>query len=78
MSYYKMNIIGRINLSDYSNIHDYMEIIGPEDEFTVMMENSNEEDIQVLCNMLQTEKFNILEKGGSENGWLFIRANKKK
>ncbi|WP_010295414.1 hypothetical protein [Clostridium senegalense] len=78
MSYYKMNIIGRINLSDYSNIHDYMEIIGPEDEFTVMMENSNEEDIQVLCNMLQTEKFNILEKGGNEDGRLFIRANKKK
>ena len=38
MSQYKLDIKGEINLSDYSNISDYIELIDLNDSFTVVFD----------------------------------------
>lgn len=78
MSYYKMYISGTVNISDYNIIHDYISILGKQDELELTIKNSNEDDIQVLCNILEMEKFNVILKGGLENGKFFLKANRKR
>lgn len=78
MSYYQMNIKGDIKLSDYSVIHDYISVVGIDDNFTIKLEASNSEDVRVLCNILETDKFNVVSKGGKESGSYFIQAFKKR
>lgn len=78
MSDYRMDIIGEIKLSDYSSIHDYMGIVGPDDNFTIVLNTDNEEDAKVLCNILESDKFTIVSRGGSMDGKYFIRAHKRK
>ncbi|MEG1257160.1 hypothetical protein [Clostridium sp.] len=78
MSDYKMNIFGKIKLSDYSSIHDYMCIIGPSDNFHIQMNDTNEEDAKVLCNILESDKFNIVQRGGVQNGTYYIQAERRR
>ena len=51
MSEYRLDIVGDINLSDYSSIHDYMGIIEQNDKFTITskMKNSEEMKYYVKC-----------------------------
>lgn len=78
MSNYRMDISGDINLSDYSSIHDYMGIVGPEDQFTIILHSASEEDAKVLCSILESDKFTIVSKGDIYDGRYFIQAFKKK
>lgn len=78
MSDYRMDILGEIKLSDYSSIHDYMGIVGPEDNFTIILESTNEEDAKVLCSILESDKFTIISRGGDSNGKYSIRAFKRR
>lgn len=78
MSEYKMNIYGQIRLSDYSSIHDYMEIVGPLDNFHIEMSEVKEEDAKVLCNILESDKFDIVERGGRKDGKYYIHATKRR
>lgn len=78
MSNYRMDISGDINLSDYSSIHDYMGIVGPEDKFTIILHSASEEDAKVLCSILESDKFNIISKGDIYDGKYFIQAFKKR
>ncbi|MEG0133623.1 MAG: hypothetical protein RR891_09840 [Clostridium sp.] len=78
MSDYKMNICGKIRLSDYSSIHDYMGVIGPSDNFHIEMNDTTEEDARVLCNILESDKFNILERGGIQSGTYYIQAERRR
>jgi len=78
MSEYKMNIYGQIRLSDYSSIHDYMEIVGPLDNFHIEMSEAKEEDAKVLCNILESDKFTIVSRGGNLDGRYFIQAYRRK
>ena len=48
MSQYKLDIKGDINLSDYSNISDYIELIDLNDRFTVTFDKVDEEDINII------------------------------
>lgn len=78
MSDYKMNIYGQIRLSDYSSIHDYMGIIGPLDNFQIEMSEAKVEDEKVLCNILESDKFDIVERGGRNDGKYYIHATKRR
>ena len=37
---YKMDIRGKLGLSEYSDIHDYMGIVEKNDNFTITLDNS--------------------------------------
>ncbi|MEG0775178.1 hypothetical protein [Clostridium sp.] len=78
MSDYRMDISGEIKLSDYSSIHDYMGIVGPDDNFTIVLDSTNDEDAKVLCSILESDKFTIFSRGGKLDGRYFIRAFKRK
>ncbi len=78
MSDYKMTIYGQIRLSDYSSIHDYMGIIGPLDNFQIEMSEAKVEDAKVLCNILESDKFDIVERGGRNDGKYYIHATKRR
>lgn len=78
MSDYKMNIYGQIRLSDYSSIHDYMGIIGPLDNFQIEMSEAKVEDAKVLCNILESDKFDIVERGGRNDDKYYIHARKRR
>lgn len=77
MSDYKMKICGGINLSDYSYIHDYMGIIGSADNFQIEMNDTNEEDVKVLCSILESDKFDIINRQECDNVYR-IQAMKRK
>ena len=44
MSEYRLDIVGNINLSDYSSIHDYMGVIQRNDKFTIISQMKNTEE----------------------------------
>lgn len=77
MSDYKMNICGGINLSDYSYIHDYMGIIGSTDNFEIEMNDTSEDDVKVLCSILESDKFDIINRKEYDKGYR-IQAMKRK
>lgn len=78
MSEYNLNIIGDIDLTDYSTIHDYMAIVDLDDKFTITFNNNSKESSEIICNMLKENNFNISYKGGSKNGKLYITASRNK
>lgn len=59
MSNYKLNIIGKILESDYSNIYDYFSIIGDEDELIVSLSMTNKENINIIHRLLTQKGFNV-------------------
>lgn len=78
MSEYKLDILGKINLSDYSKIDDYMGIVDVDDKFTITLNNENVENSDIIYNMLKNNNFNISSKGGSKDGKLWISAARNK
>jgi len=72
-----MNICGGINLSDYSYIHDYMGIIGSADNFQIEMKDTSEDDVKVLCSILESDKFDIIDRQECDEGYR-IQATKRK
>jgi len=77
MSEYRLDIVGDINLSDYSSIHDYMGIIEQNDKFTITSKMKNTEEVEILCKMLENNYFTIVEKGGMQNGQYYITSQKE-
>jgi len=73
MSQYKLDIKGEINLSDYSNISDYIELIDLNDSFTVVFDKVNDEDINIICSLLQEKKFSIYSKT-KDNDKVYLSA----
>ena len=68
MCNYRMEIKGNIGLSDYSNIYDYISIVESSDEFTIIIDSSNEENIRIVCSMLKDKNFSINSKRIEDNG----------
>ena len=77
MSDYRMNIFGEINLSDYSYIHDYMGIIGSNDNFQIDMQDTNEDDVKVLCSILESDKFDIIHRQQFDSGYRIFAMKRK-
>jgi len=78
MSEYRLDLVGDINLSDYSSIHDYMGLIEQNDKFTITSNMKSTEEIKILCKMLENNYFTIVAQGGKENGEYYITSQKEK
>jgi len=76
MSDYSMDISGNIELSDYSNIFDYFNIIDKDDNFIIKINKNNQDDIGVINTMLQDNKFIINYAQYDEFGNYYINVNK--
>lgn len=76
MCNYRMEIRGNIGLCDYSNIYDYISIVESNDEFTIIIDSSNEENIRIVCSMLKDKNFSINSKKIEKNGAYKIKASK--
>ena len=76
MSDYKMDIRGSLGLGEYSDIHDYMGIVDKNDSFTITLDTSNKQHINIITSMLKENNFDILEQGISSGGDYYITANK--
>ncbi len=76
MSDYSMDINGNIELSDYSNIFDYLNIIDKDDNFVIRINRDNKTDIDVINSMLQDNKFTINYTQYDDFGNYYISANK--
>ncbi|MFU0824366.1 hypothetical protein [Clostridium sp.] len=78
MSEYHLDIVGKINLSDYSKINDYMGMVDTNDKFTITFDNSSIERSDIIYSMLENNNFNIYSKGGNKDGKLYITASRNK
>ena len=76
MSDYKLDINGAIELSDYSSIYDYMEIVNENDSLTINL-RGKDDDFDIICSMLKEKGFNIIRKENVENQVHYILASKK-
>lgn len=75
MSSYRMDIKGSVNLSDYSSIYDYMNIVKNEDNFVITIEDNNNTDL--ICSLLERSNFIIKSKGVFKDGRNYISAYRK-
>lgn len=73
---YKMDIRGNLGLGEYSDIYDYMGIVDANDNFTITLDSSNEQHINMITEMLKESNFVILEEGIDITGDYYISANK--
>lgn len=78
MSQYELQINGGINLSDYADIYEYINLIGHEDRFTITMDRVDKQNAEVICSMLQNKDFSIIDKGQKKNGKSYITAFRNK
>ena len=75
---YKMDIRGNLGLSEYGDIYDYMGIVDKNDNFTITLDNSNKQHINIITSMLKESNFSILDEGINNLGDYYINANKYK
>lgn len=76
MSQYQMSISGRIELADYSSIHDYMSIVNKNDNIIITIDKSEQENIDILKRILEDNNFVVdLEQAYNERNYC-IKASK--
>lgn len=75
---YKMDIRGKLGLGEYSDIYDYMGIVDKNDNFTITLDESNRQHVNIITSMLKESNFYILEEGVNNLGDYYINANKYK
>ncbi len=78
MSQYRLDISGNIDLSDYSNINDYIELVGSNDSFVVTFDKVSNENIDIVYSMLQEKDFTINSKEEQKDGNIYLHAMKKR
>jgi len=78
MSECHLDIVGKINLGDYSKIHDYMGMVDTNDKVMITLDSSSIESSDIIYNILQNNNFNIDFKGGNKDGKLYITASRNK
>jgi hypothetical protein len=78
MSEYRLDIRGSIDLSDYSNISDYIELVDNDDRFTITLEAVDSQNFDLICSMLKDRNFIIASKGEYNNKKMYITAVRKK
>ncbi|WP_368489123.1 hypothetical protein [Clostridium sp. BJN0013] len=76
MSKYKMNIIGKISLEDYSSIQDYISIVNRDDDLTIVIDKNDDENIKIICNMLENKNFIINSSKVRSKDKYYIKAFK--
>ena len=76
MSDYKMDIKGYIGLSEFSNIYDYLGVVDKDDSFTMTVDTTNDNEINMINSMLKDNSFSICEEGYDVDGIYHISAHK--
>ena len=76
MSDYKMDIKGYIGLSEFSNIYDYLGVVDKNDSFTMTVDTTNDNEINMINSMLKDNSFYICEEGYDVAGIYHISAYK--
>lgn len=69
---YKMDIRGKLGLSEYSDIYDYMGIVDKNDNFTITVDQSNRQHVNIITSMLKESNFSILEEGINNLGIIIL------
>ena len=59
---YKMDIRGKLGLSEYSDIYDYMGIVDKNDNFTITLDSSNRQNLNIITSMLRESNFFIFKQ----------------
>lgn len=78
MSQYILDINKAVDLSDYSSIHDYMGLIGVNDNFIISFENYDKDNGEIIADMLNHNNFVVFNKGIQDNGRFYIRSYRKR
>lgn len=78
MSEYNLNITGDVSLSDYSEIHDYMGLVGINDMFKITMENNYNNNFEAICKLLRDNGFTITSNERQQDGKYEISSLRKK
>lgn len=78
MSEYRLDIRGSIDLSDYSNISDYIELVDNDDRFTITLEAVDSQNFDLICSMLKDRNFIIASKGEYSDKKMYITAVRQK
>lgn len=73
MSDYRLNINGKVSLSDYSSINDYLEIPKKDDKVYIKLNYKSEDELDIICKILSNKGFNIIDR--EENNHIY--ASKK-
>ena len=74
MSEYRLEINGTMGLSDYSNINDYLNIIGENDKVTIAVGPGEAHNVDIITNILQHNGFEVALKGGHDDARYYITA----
>ncbi|SKA86599.1 hypothetical protein SAMN05428976_108105 [Clostridium sp. USBA 49] len=78
MSEYRLEINGPIGLSDYSNINDYMNIIGENDKVIISIGPGDAHNVDIITNILHHNGLEVAMKGGhDDDGRYFITAYRR-
>lgn len=78
MSQYKLDINKAVELSDYSSIHDYMGLVGINDNFIISFKNYDIDNAEVIADMLSHNDFVVFEKEEKEDGKFYIGSYRKR
>jgi methanogenic corrinoid protein MtbC1 len=74
MSEYRLEINGTIGLSDYSNINDYLNIIGENDKVIITVGPGESHNADIISNILRHNGFEVFMKGGHDDSRFHITA----
>jgi hypothetical protein len=77
MSQYRLDIKGSIDLSDYSNISDYLELVDTNDKFTITLDSIDSENVSLICSMLEDKHFQVTSQVEEHEGKVYISAFRK-
>jgi hypothetical protein len=77
MSDYRLNFGGIIGPSDTDKLYDMLDIVGPEDELTIIMDAGDTPQGETVFKVLETNEFEFNTKGGHESGKYHIVAKRK-
>ncbi|MDT8719424.1 hypothetical protein IAI10_22490 [Clostridium sp. 19966] len=77
MSKYKLQVTGNIQLGDYSDINDYIDIVDAKDEFLLSFDGVDNENVQLICKILKNKNFLIRSEITDKEGKIYIQAEKR-
>lgn len=76
MPKYELDINNTISLEDYSVIHDYVSILEYNDNLVINIENNPKQEVDMICNLLENDHFDILKREEKDKGSYAIKAIK--
>jgi hypothetical protein len=74
MSEYQMNIMGKIELEDYSSIYDYIAIVNKNDNLIITINSM--ENVNIIKQMLENNNFTVDLGKSNSGGQCYIKAFK--